>query len=150
MIDTRRIALRRPALEFPPDLLCSGTDGKEEDLRMRFANRTTRHALTAFASASNSKGHSGIHVGRFVECILEEILPFPGARTGLRERIRVSAAQIIRAVSANNYAVPCRQTVVSAKRGKGWSFMRSSLRGATDTDKISIPFVSKRRLLPRF
>jgi hypothetical protein len=30
MIDTRRIALRRPALEFPPDLLCSGTDGKEE------------------------------------------------------------------------------------------------------------------------
>src|SRR5258707_250045 len=31
MVDTGRIALRRPALEFPPDLLCSGTDGKEEE-----------------------------------------------------------------------------------------------------------------------
>src|SRR5262245_11067483 len=72
MIDTRRIALRRPALEFPPDLLCSGTDGKEEDLRMRFANRTTRHALTAFASASNSKGHSGILVRRFVNVFLKK------------------------------------------------------------------------------
>ena len=71
MIDTRRIALRRPALEFPPDLLCSGTDGKEEDLGMRFANRTTRHALTAFASASNSKGHSGILVRRFVNVFLK-------------------------------------------------------------------------------
>ena len=34
--------------------------------------------------------------------------------------------QIIRAVSANNDAVPRRQTVVSAERGKGRSFRRSS------------------------
>jgi hypothetical protein len=35
-------------------------------------------------------------------------------------------SQIIRAVHANNDAVPHRQTVVSAERGKGRSFMRSS------------------------
>jgi hypothetical protein len=34
--------------------------------------------------------------------------------------------KIIRAVSANNDTVPRRQTVVSAERGKGRSFMRSS------------------------
>ena len=34
--------------------------------------------------------------------------------------------QIIRAVSANNDAVARCQTVVSAERGKGRSFMRSS------------------------
>ena len=34
--------------------------------------------------------------------------------------------QIIRAVSVNNDAVPRRQTVVSAERGKGRSFRRSS------------------------
>jgi hypothetical protein len=27
------MAFRLPTLEYPPDLLCSGTDGKEEDLR---------------------------------------------------------------------------------------------------------------------
>ena len=36
--------------------------------------------------------HPGIRVRRFVECIAEEILLFSVARTGLRERIRVSAA----------------------------------------------------------
>jgi hypothetical protein len=35
------------------------------------------------------KGHSGIRVRRFVECILEEIPVFRVARIGLRERIRV-------------------------------------------------------------
>jgi hypothetical protein len=34
--------------------------------------------------------------------------------------------KISRAVHANNDAVPHRQTVVSAERGKGRSFMRSS------------------------
>jgi hypothetical protein len=49
----------------------------------------SRHALTTFASASNSKGASGYPcVWRFVECIAEEILLFPVARTGLRERIQ--------------------------------------------------------------
>ena len=37
------------------------------------------------------KGHSGIHARRFVESIAEEILLFPVARIGLRERIRVQA-----------------------------------------------------------
>jgi hypothetical protein len=37
------------------------------------------------------KGHPGIRVRRFVECILAEILLFPVARIGLRERIRVLA-----------------------------------------------------------
>ena len=34
--------------------------------------------------------------------------------------------QISRGVQANNDAVPCRQTAVSAERGKGRSFRRSS------------------------
>ena len=38
------------------------------------------------------KGHPGIRVRRFAGCILEEILLFPAARTGLRERIRVPIA----------------------------------------------------------
>jgi len=33
-------------------------------------------------------GHPGIRVRRFVECILAGILPFPVARSGLRERIQ--------------------------------------------------------------
>ena len=36
-------------------------------------------------------GHSGIRVRRFVGCIPAEILLFPIARIGLRERIRVPA-----------------------------------------------------------
>ena len=37
--------------------------------------------------------HWGIRVRRSVECILAGILLFPIARTGLRERIRVPAAE---------------------------------------------------------
>ena len=63
---------------------------------------------------------------RFVECILEEILLFPVARTGLRERIRVSAAaDYSRSLGEQLLRIAC-QTVVSAERGKGRSFMRSS------------------------
>src|SRR6516164_9437090 len=41
------------------------------------------------ASRDVQKGHSGIRVRRFVECVPAEILLFPIARTGLREQIRV-------------------------------------------------------------
>ena len=50
-------------------------------------------------------GHSGTHVRRFVGCILEEILLFPVARTGLRERIRVQAALDFLRNLVNNDAV---------------------------------------------
>ena len=63
---------------------------------------------------------------RFVECIAEEILLVPVARTGLRERIRVSAAaDYSRSLGEQLLRIAC-QTVVSAERGKGRSFMRSS------------------------
>ena len=46
--------------------------------------------------------------------------------------------QIIRAISANDDAVPRRQTVVSAERGKGRSFMRSSFEVA-NTERYQFP-----------
>jgi hypothetical protein len=127
MIDTRRIALRRPALEFPPDLLCSGTDGKEEDLRMRFANRTTRHASTDLASATNSKGVIGVSVcGDFLNVFLKKSFSSQSLILSYVNEFVCQQSQIVSAVRANNDAVPRRQTVVSAERGKSRSFMRSS------------------------
>ena len=52
------------------------------------------------------------------DVFLKEILLFPVARTGIRERIRVQVVEIISAVHANNDAVPRLQTVVSAERVK--------------------------------
>ena len=77
---------------------------------MRFANRTTRHALTAFASASNSKGHSGILVRRFVNVFLKKSFSSQSLVRGYVNQFVCQQPKIIRAVSANNDAVPCRQT----------------------------------------
>ena len=61
-----------------------GSFKKDELLRLGMLQQTWLPPLSR-------KGHSGIRLRRFVECILEEILLFPVARTGLRERIRVQA-----------------------------------------------------------
>ena len=49
----------------------------------------SRHDLERWLRPLVQKGHLGIRVRRFVECIAEEILLFPVARTGPHERIRV-------------------------------------------------------------
>ena len=57
----------------------------------------------------------------------------------LNEFVVCQQPQIVRAVSANNYAVPCRQPLVSAERGKGRSFRRSSFEVRPTTDRYQFP-----------
>jgi len=68
----------------------------------------------------------GVRVRRFVECILAGILPFPSLILGYVNEFVCQQPKISRAIQANNDAMPRRQTVVSAERGKGRSFRRSS------------------------
>ena len=64
--------------------------------------------------------------GDLLNDFLQESFPSQSLVPGYVYEFVCRQPQIIRAVSANNDAVPRRQTVVSAERGKGRSFRRSS------------------------
>ena len=64
--------------------------------------------------------------GDLLNVLLKKSFSSQSLVLGYVNEIVCQQPQIIRAISANDDAVPRRQTVVSAERGKGRSFMRSS------------------------
>jgi hypothetical protein len=65
------------------------------------------------------KGHSGIRVRRFVECILREILLFPVSHTGLCERIQNTRKERKQSVERKeNHQAPIYQLGRQQSEGK--------------------------------
>jgi hypothetical protein len=75
----------------------------------------------------NSKGVIGVSVcGDFLNVFLKKSFSSQSLILSYVNEFVCQQSQIVSAVQANNDAVPRRQTVVSAERGKSRSFMRSS------------------------